>query len=50
MPHDLQPLMESGILLCAVVAVTLNAFFNGLGSSASAKAEAAAAASSGQHV
>ena len=31
LPHDLQPLLESGILLCAVVAVLLNAFFNGIG-------------------
>jgi uric acid transporter len=50
LPHDLQPLLESGILLCAVVAVLLNAFFNGLGGSAAAEAEAAAAASSAQHV
>jgi len=50
LPRDLQPLLESGILLCAVVAVILNAFFNGLGSSASAKADAAAVASSAQHV
>jgi NCS2 family nucleobase:cation symporter-2 len=50
MPHDLQPLLESGILLCAVVAVLLNAFFNGLSGSAAAKADAAAAASSAQHV
>jgi uric acid transporter len=48
LPHDLQPLLESGILLCAVVAVLLNAFFNGRGGSAAA--EAAAAASSAQHV
>jgi uric acid transporter len=50
LPHDLQPLLESGILLCAVTAVILNAFFNGLGSSASAKSDAAAVASSAQHV
>jgi xanthine permease len=50
MPREVQPLLESGILLCAVVAVILNAFFNGLGSSASAKADAAAVASSAQHV
>ena len=30
LPHDLHPLLESGILLCALVAVTLNAFFNGV--------------------
>jgi len=50
MPHDLQPLLESGILLCAVVAVLLNAFFNGLGGSAAAKADAAGAAAAAQHV
>jgi xanthine permease len=50
LPHDLQPLLESGILLCAVVAVLLNAFFNGLGGSAAAESDAAAMASSAQHV
>jgi uric acid transporter len=50
LPRDLQPLLESGILLCAVVAVVLNAFFNGLGGSAAAEADAAASASSAQHV
>ena len=50
LPHDLQPLLESGILLCAVVAVILNAFFNGLGGSATAKADAAGAAAAAQHV
>ncbi len=50
LPHDLQPLLESGILLCAVVAVLLNAFFNGLGSGKTAETDAAAAASSTQHV
>jgi NCS2 family nucleobase:cation symporter-2 len=50
LPHDLHPLLESGILLCALVAVILNAFFNGFGSKASAEADAAATASSAQHV
>lgn len=50
LPHDLQPLLESGILLCAVVSVLLNAFFNGLGGGAAAEADAAAVASSVQHV
>jgi hypothetical protein len=50
LPHNLQPLLESGILLCALVAVGLNAFFNGVGRTADAEAEAAAAASSAQHV
>jgi uric acid transporter len=50
LPYDLQPLLEFGILLCAVVAVTLNAFFNGIGSSATAEADAATVAASAQHV
>jgi NCS2 family nucleobase:cation symporter-2 len=50
LPHDLQPLLESGILLCALVAVMLNAFFNGVGGKDSAKANAAVAAASAQHV
>jgi membrane protein YdbS with pleckstrin-like domain len=50
LPHDLQPLLESGILLCALVAVVLNAFFNGIGGAANAEADAAAVASSAQHV
>jgi NCS2 family nucleobase:cation symporter-2 len=50
LPHDLQPLLESGILLCAVVAVMLNAFFNGVASKAAAEADAAAVAASAQHV
>ncbi len=29
MPHDLHPLIESGILLASIAAVALNAFFNG---------------------
>ncbi len=49
LPHDLHPLLESGILLSAVVAVMLNAFFNGLGSAESAKAEAAGAAAAATH-
>src|ERR1700678_4077934 len=50
LPRDLQPLLESGILLCALVAVILNAFFNGVSSTAAAEADAAAVASSAQHV
>jgi uric acid transporter len=50
LPHDLQPLLESGILLCALVAVLLNAFFNGISGNAAAEADAATIASSAQHV
>ncbi|BAT59937.1 uric acid transporter UacT [Variibacter gotjawalensis] len=49
LPHDLHPLLESGILLCAIVAVVLNLFFNGLKSSEQAKAEAASAAATAEH-
>jgi NCS2 family nucleobase:cation symporter-2 len=50
MPHELQPLLESGILLSAVVSVALNLFFNGLGSVESARQEAAATAAAAEHV
>ena len=50
LPHDLQPLLESGILLSAMVAVLLNAFFNGLGGKEAAEADAATAAAAAQHV
>lgn len=44
MPHDLHPLIESGILLASVAAVVLNAFFNGAKlNEADIKAAAAAA-------
>jgi uric acid transporter len=47
-PGELRPLLDSGILLAALVAVLLNAFFNGLGRSEPARAEAVATA--GEHV
>lgn len=50
LPHDLHPLLESGILLAALVAVLLNAFFNGVGSGERAHAEAASAATAAEHV
>lgn len=37
LPHALHPLLESGILLAAIVAVLLNAFFNGVGSADQAR-------------
>jgi NCS2 family nucleobase:cation symporter-2 len=48
LPHDLHPLLESGILLSALVAVALNAFFNGV-SGKTAEADAASAAASATH-
>jgi xanthine/uracil permease len=50
LPHELHPLLESGILLAALVSVVLNAFFNGVGSSEAARAEAAAGAAAAEHV
>ena len=49
LPHGLHPLLESGILLAAIVAVALNAFFNGLGSTEEARAEASASAHAAEH-
>ena len=37
MPHALHPLLESGILLCALAAVALNLFFNGLAGQGAAR-------------
>jgi len=50
LPHDLHPLLESGILLAALVAVLLNAFFNGINSGEQAHADAASAATAAEHV
>ena len=49
LPHDLHPLLESGILLSALVAVTLNAFFNGVSGKTAAEVDAAAAAATATH-
>ncbi len=42
LPHDLHPLLESGILLSAIVAVALNVFFNGVRGASVADVVAAA--------
>jgi NCS2 family nucleobase:cation symporter-2 len=44
MPHSLHPLLESGILLAALSAVLLNAFFNGARGDNQAAMQAAKAA------
>jgi xanthine permease len=49
LPHALHPLLESGILLAAIVAVLLNAFFNGFGSAEAARGEASAGAQAAEH-
>jgi uric acid transporter len=48
-PDVVHPLLESGILLAAIVSVLLNVFFNGVGSAATAEHEAAIAAASSEH-
>ena len=50
LPHALHPLLESGILLAAIVSVVLNAFFNGLGSAEEARQSASAGAAAAEHV
>jgi NCS2 family nucleobase:cation symporter-2 len=47
MPHALAPILDSGILLSALMAVALNLYFNGLSNAAAAR-EGAAAAARGQ--
>lgn len=49
LPHELHPLLESGILLSAIVAVALNFFFNGVVSADQARADASLAAASAEH-
>ena len=49
MPHAINPLIDSGILLASIAAVVLNAFFNGTTRDAQADARASALASEGGH-
>jgi uric acid transporter len=49
LPHALHPLLESGILLAAMVAVALNAFFNGIAGTEEARADASAGAHAAEH-
>jgi len=48
-PDALHPLLESGILLAAIVSVILNLFFNGIGSIESAQHDASASAAAAEH-
>lgn len=50
LPHELHPLLESGILLSAIVSVALNAFFNGVGDAERARGEASASAAAAERV
>lgn len=50
MPNALHPLLESGILMAAVISVSLNLFFNGVRSESEARADSAAIAASAEHV
>lgn len=45
-PPVLRPLLESGILLAAIVSVLLNLFFNGLGRAEATDSDVAAATAS----
>jgi uric acid transporter len=48
-PDVLHPLLESGILLAAIVSVALNLLFNGVAKTEAAYAEASAAAAASEH-
>jgi NCS2 family nucleobase:cation symporter-2 len=48
-PIVLKPLLESGILLAAIVSVLLNAFLNGLGGAQESRASAATGAKAAEH-
>ncbi len=50
MPDALHPLLESGILMAAVVSVVLNVFFNGLRSEQEARHDSMIVAASAEHV
>jgi NCS2 family nucleobase:cation symporter-2 len=49
-PEALHPLLESGILLAAIVSVSLNAFFNGVSSLEKAQTDASRVAAAAEHV
>jgi uric acid transporter len=48
-PDALHPLLESGILLAAIVSVVLNLFFNGIGSIEDGQHDAAISAAAAEH-
>jgi uric acid transporter len=48
-PKSLEPLLNSGIVLAAIAAVLLNAYFNGAGAPAAGASNAAAAAAASDH-
>jgi len=48
-PEVLRPLLESGILLAAIVSLLLNLFFNGLAKTEAAFEEAATTAAASEH-
>jgi uric acid transporter len=50
MPNAIHPLLDSGILLAALVSVMLNLFFNGLKTIDEARSQAALVAASAEHV
>ena len=50
MPAAIHPLLDSGILMAALVSVILNLFFNGLGSVEEARTQATLTAATAEHV
>jgi NCS2 family nucleobase:cation symporter-2 len=48
LPKELEPVLNSGIVLAAISAIVLNAYFNGAGSAGQAEADARAAARAGE--
>jgi uric acid transporter len=49
LPKNLEPVLNSGIVLAAIVAVLLNAYFNGTGAQDGAQSELAKAAAASDH-
>ncbi len=49
LPHSLEPILGSGILLTAFAGVLLNLFFNGMASAEQARADAMASAAKAEH-
>ena len=49
LPKELEPLLNSGIVLAAIAAVLLNAYFNGAGTQSTGRAGVAGAAKASGH-
>jgi xanthine/uracil permease len=49
LPTALKPILDSGIILTTIVAVALNAYYNGVGSQADAESQLTEAARAAEH-